>query len=157
MPLPFRTYEWDFVIDDGRIPAPRQRASRERTNVVSGMFDQNWRLDPAYLQAGDAQVRAAGRTLAMPGKNVKLPVAVLDAYAGTYEMPGNRIVEVTRKGELLSAKAGDEELEFVPLDEKTFYGARLNVWVTFEKDSAGKVTGFTGHQPGDGDFEATRK
>jgi dienelactone hydrolase len=157
MPLPFRTYEWDFVIDDGRIPAPRQPAPRERTNVVSGMFDQNWRLDAAYLQPGDEQVRTAGRTLAWPGKSVKLPAAVLESYVGSYEMPGNRIVEVTRKGDVLWARAGADDLEFVPLDEKNFYGAKFNVWVTFETDAAGKVTGFTGHQPGDGDFEATRK
>jgi dienelactone hydrolase len=157
MPLPFRTYEWDFVIDDGRIPAPRQRAARERTNVVSGMFDQNWRIDPAYLQTGDEKIRAEGRTLAAPGKHVKLPPAVLETYAGVYEMDGNRTVEVSRKGDVLWAKAGTDELEFVPLDDKTFYGAKFNVWVTFEKNAAGEVTGFTGHQPGDGDFEARRK
>jgi dienelactone hydrolase len=157
LPTPFLAYEWDYIINDGRIPAPKLKVAEERTKVVSGMFDSNWRFHPAYLQMGDAQIRANGRTLAKPGRHVKLAEAVLESYAGSYEMPGNRMVEIARKGDLLLVKAGPDELEFVPLDQTTFYGAKFNLWVTFEKDTAGRVTGFTGHQPGDGDFEATRK
>jgi dienelactone hydrolase len=156
-PTPFLTYEWDYIINDGLIPAPKQKASEERTKVVSGMFDSNWRFDPAYLQMGDEEVRAKGRRLAKPAKPVKIPEVLLESYAGSYEMPGNRVVEITRKGDLLWAKAGGDELEFVPIDEKNFYGAKFNVWVTFAKDAAGKVTGFTGHQPGESDFEATKR
>jgi hypothetical protein len=29
--------------------------------------------------------------------------------------------------------------------------------LTFEKDANGKVTGFNGYEPGDGEFQATRK
>jgi hypothetical protein len=157
MPSPTQLYEWDFLIDDGRMPAPKQRAGRDRFKVVSGMFDSNWRLDPAYLQPGDEQVRAAGRTLARPGKHVKVADSLLDSYAGSYELPGNRMVEITRKGDLLFARTGAEELDLVPLDQTTFYGARFNLWVTFTTDAGGKVDGFTGHQPGEGDFDATKK
>ena len=66
-------------------------------------------------------------------------------------------MELERRGEALWAKTGADSLDFVPLDQVTFYGQKFNVWVTFEKDASGKVTGFTGHQPGDGDFEAKRQ
>jgi dienelactone hydrolase len=157
MPTPFRRYEWDYIIDDGRFPAPRQPAAPERTRVVSGFFDSNWRFSPAFLQMGDTEVRAKGRTLSRPTRSVKVAPALLDSYAGNYELPGNRVIEITRKGDLLWAKAGTDELELVPLDDTTFYGAKFNVWVTFEKDAAGKVVGFNSHQPGEGDFDARRK
>ncbi len=156
-PSPFQTYEWDYVIDDGRIPAPRTTETMERMRVVSGMFDQNWRVNEAYLQKGDPEIRSRGRTLARPDKQVRLPEALLDSYAGNFEMPGNRILEVSRKGDLLLAKIGTDEFEFVPLDATTFYCAKINVWITYEKDPTGQVTGFIGHQPGDGDFEGKKK
>ena len=156
-PTPFRTYEWDYLIEDGLIPAPRQNLPMERTSVVSGKFDQNWRFDAAYLQMGDAEARAKGRKLAKPGKQLKLPVALLDAYAGNYRLPNGRMVELTRKGDILWGKAGADELGFLPLDENTFYGEEFNVWITFARDASGKVTGFSGYQPGDGDFEAARQ
>jgi dienelactone hydrolase len=157
-PTPFLAYEWDYVINDGRIPAPNQKATEERTKVVSGMFDSNWRFHPAYLQLGDEGVRATSRRLTRPTKPAQIPEVLLDSYAGNYQLPGDRIVAITRKGDLLWAKAGADELEFVPIDETTFYGEKFNtsMWVTFSRDPDGKVTGFTGHQPGSGDFEATR-
>jgi dienelactone hydrolase len=156
-PLPFRTYQWDFLIVDGTIPAVGERAMPERTHVVSGMFDQNWRIDPAYLQAGEAEVRARGRRLTTKPANVKVPHATLDSYAGRFALPNGRLIEVERRGDSLWAKAGSDELDLAPLDQVTFYGRKFNVWITFLKDASGKVTGFSGHQPGDGDFEAKKE
>ena len=64
---------------------------------------------------------------------------------------------VTRQGDALQAKVDSEELDLEAIDERNFYGAKFNVWLTFEKDAGGKVTGFTGYQPGDGDFEAKKQ
>jgi len=155
-PLPFRTGVWDYIIEDGHIPPPKQNLPMERTNIVAGSFDYNWRFNPEYLQMGDAETRARGRVLAKPGNAVKLPEALLDSYAGAYELRPGRNVEVSRKGDILWVKAGPDELEFVPLDETNFYGQKMNLWVTFLKDASGKVTGFVGHQPGDGDFEGRK-
>jgi hypothetical protein len=52
---------------------------------------------------------------------------------------------------------GTDSLNLVALDQKTFYGQKFNVWITFLKDASGKVTGFAGHQPGDGDLEAQKQ
>jgi dienelactone hydrolase len=156
-PTPFLAYEWDYVINDGVIPAPRQRTSEERTKVVSGMFDSNWRFHPDYLQMGDAEVRAQGRRLALPGKPLRLPAALLESYAGSYQMQNGRTVEVSRREDVLVANTGSEQADLVPADQNTFYGQKFNIWVTFERDASGTVTGFTGYEPGDGDFEAKRK
>jgi len=139
------------------MPPPKQKLPMERLNIVAGSFDYNWRFHPAYLQMGDADVRARGRVLARPGKGFKLPAAVLDSYAGNYELQPGRMLEISRREDILWAKAGADELELVPLDASSFYGQKFNIWVTFEKDANGNVTGFTGHQPGDGDFEGRRK
>jgi poly(3-hydroxybutyrate) depolymerase len=156
-PTPFRADGWDYLIDDGHVPAPRQKTPMERTNVVSGSFDNHWRLDPAYLQMGDQEIRAKGRVLARPGKKLALPAATLESLAGNYRLPNGRRVTVTRQGDALHAKVESEELDLEAIDERNFYGAKFNVWLTFEKDAEGKVTGFVGYQPGDGDFEAKRQ
>lgn len=57
----------------------------------------------------------------------------------------------------LLARVGTDSLNLVALDQKTFYGQKFNVWITFLKDASGKVTGFAGHQPGDGDLEAQKQ
>jgi hypothetical protein len=106
---------------------------------------------------GDTELRAKGRQLTTAGKDVKVPEATLDSYAGRYDLPNGRLVEVERRGSQLWAKAGPDSLELVALDPVTFYGQKFNVWITFEKDGTGKVTGFTGHQPGDGDFQAKKQ
>lgn len=155
-PSPFRTHEWDYKIDDGTIPAPRQMEPEERTRVVSGSFDYNWRFNAAYLQMGDAEIRAKGRRLAVPGKGVKVDIALLDTYAGKYLLNGRELV-LSRTGETLLAKLGPTELELVPLDQANFHGMKFNVWLTFEKDAAGKVTGFVGYDPDNGDFEGKKQ
>ena len=157
VPLPFRTYEWDYIVADGRIPPVRERAPDERMRVVSGMFDRDWRFGEAYLQRGDTDLRARGRLLATVGKDVTLPQATRDSYVGRYALPNGRVVEVELQGDSLLARVGTDSLELVPLDQETFYGQKFNVWVTFLKDASGKVTGFAGHQPGDGDFEAQKQ
>jgi hypothetical protein len=155
-PSPFRTYHWDYLIDDGHIPAPKQKAPTERTNVVSGMFDHDWRFNAAYQQLGDEQIRGSGRVLSTTGA-VKVSVALLDTYQGNYALPNGRVIAITRKDDALFAKAGADDLPLVAIDQATFYGEKFNVWITFENDAAGKVTGFTGHQPGDGDFQAMKQ
>jgi pimeloyl-ACP methyl ester carboxylesterase len=156
-PSPYQGYDWDFIIVDGTIPAPRQKPQPERTNVASGAFDSNWRLDLSNVQKGDAEIRAQGRKLKSPGEQVKLAPSLLDSYAGKYALPNGRVIEITRKEGMLWAKVASDELGFVPLDPVNFYGEKFNVWVTFEKDASGAVTGLVGHQPGDGDFEAKRQ
>ena len=81
--------EWDFFIEDGHVPPFKQRLPRERTRVVSGMFDQNWRFDSAFVLTGDAQVRAQGRQMGMPERR-KADPELMAELAGDYQLiPGH--------------------------------------------------------------------
>jgi hypothetical protein len=153
-PAPRNLVEWDFVIDDGHVPAFKQWSTLERTRVASGMFDQNWRIDPAYIVTGDAKARAAGRHLGVP-RGAQPDNALVSAIEGDYQIENGPPATVFRKDGKLYLKAGsdDGELEFTASSQ--FYLPRFQVWIDFTRDAAGKVDGFTGW--GHGDFEAKRQ
>jgi dienelactone hydrolase len=153
-PNPYQVGEWDFFIDDGHLPPFKQTLPRERTRVVSGMFDQNWRFDPAFVLPGDAQARAAGRQFRMP-TGAKAASALMAELAGDYQFnPGPLVVVAARDGKLF-AKAGADEGELELVEGLTFYISRFRGWVTFERDAAGKIAGLKGYFGQD--VEATRK
>jgi dienelactone hydrolase len=143
-PNPFQVGEWDFFIEDGHAPAFKQQLPRERTRVVSGMFDQNWRFDPAFVLPGDAQARAQGRRFRLP-TGAKAASALMAELAGDYQFtPGPRVKVTTRDGKLF-ASTGAEDAEVQLVEALTFYVPRFMGWITFERDAAGKIAGVKGY------------
>ncbi|HEU4780585.1 MAG TPA: prolyl oligopeptidase family serine peptidase [Steroidobacteraceae bacterium] len=153
-PSPMRAYDWDYVIVDGNIPAYKQSATAEQTRVVSGMFDYNWRYASALSHAGDTEVRAKGRKLKRPDRNLVIDPQVIDSYVGRYQIQGGPVIEVYKDGARLMAREGTNLIELIPESETTFYATIVNARLFFERDAAGKGTGFTGY--GGGDFEGKR-
>jgi dienelactone hydrolase len=153
-PNPFQVGEWDFFIEDGHLPPFKQQLPRERMRVVSGMFDQNWRFDPAFALPGDAQARADGRLFRMPTGAAADPKLMAE-LAGAYQLNPGPLVEVTARDGKLVAKVGSDEGELDLVEGLTFYIPRFRGWVTFERDASGKVTGLKGYFGND--VEATRK
>ena len=89
-----------IIIMDGRIPAFKQAATRLETNVVSGTFDYNWRYASALSHPGNADIRANGRKLGRPDKNLKIDPKILDSYVGRYQIddgPHHRDVQEGRQ------------------------------------------------------------
>jgi dienelactone hydrolase len=146
--------EMDFVIQDGRMPAYGQLATRTQTAVASGMFDYNWRFSPALTTEGTAAVRAAANRLRRPTQMPGHRGEILDRYVGRYRVTNGPLVELRREGGRLFAKAGDDEGELLAQDESNYFMPAFGVWINFQRDAAGRVTGFT--SAGGGDFEATR-
>jgi len=143
-PGPLRVYEWDYIITDGHIPASRKSASAEQTRVVSGSFDYNWRYSAASSFAGDAEVRAQGRTLRRPDKNLKIDPRVLAGYVGRYQVGDGAPIEIYLESGKLMVRVNGNVNELIPESETTFYVPLVNARVFFERDAAGKATGFTG-------------
>ncbi len=78
----------------------------------------------------------------LEGKETKVNPAVFDAYVGGYEIAPGFILTVTREGDKLMGQAtGQSKAELEPVSETQFTVSFAGATVTFEKDSAGKVTG----------------
>jgi hypothetical protein len=153
-PHPRQLGEWDFFIEDGHVPPFKQRLPRERTRVVSGMFDQNWRFDSAFVLTGDAQVRAHGRQMGMPS-GAKAAPEILAKLAGDYQFNPGPLVNVTTRDGKLFASVGPEQGELELIEGLSFYIPRFLGWVTFERDASGNISGLKGYFGED--FEASRK
>ena len=147
---------WDFVIQDGRLPAHGQTATRTQTAIASGHFDYNWRYAPAFSVAGDATARARANQVRRPrAADIPAPDA-LDRYVGKYLIANGPVVEVRREGAKLVVQAGNDSGELVPQAKDNFFLAAFGVWIAFQRDAAGKISGFTS-AGGGSDFEGRRQ
>lgn len=91
-----------------------------------------------------------------PRKNVKLPRAVLDRYAGRYQMePGVVMTVIRNRGRLLVEVEDSGPLEFLPEGDADFYLSSGNDALSFTLDGAGEVTGLV-HFPDGRDADARR-
>ena len=153
---PQRLSDWDYVITDGHIPAARQSASPLDTKVVSGMFNYNWRYSDALAQPGDAEIRAKGRQFHRPKANLSVDPKVSTAYVGRYQIENGPLLDVFQDAKrLMVRQQGQSEAdELMPESETDYDLPKYGVWVSFVRDPAGKVTGFSGYQ--DGSFEARK-
>jgi len=50
--------DMDFVIVDGRIPDRDNGRPDSEVHIAGGMFDNGWRVNPAFVENGDPAVRA---------------------------------------------------------------------------------------------------
>jgi hypothetical protein len=147
---------WDFVIQDGRLPAHGQTATRTQTAIASGHFDFNWRYAPAFVVIGDATARARANQVRRPrAADIPAPDA-LDRYVGKYLIANGPVVEVRREDAKLVVQAGNDSGELVPQTTDNFFLPAFGVWVAFQRDAAGKISGFTS-AGGGGDFEGRRQ
>lgn len=153
--LPSNLLEFDYVVEDGHVQSYRQLVTRTQTAVVSGMFDYNWRYSGALAVPGDSAARAKAHRIRPPNRRATPDTAVLDRYVGRYRISNGPTVEVRRDGTKLIIKAGGDGGELLPQDDANFYLPAFNVWIAFQRDDSGKVTGLT--SAGSGDFEATRQ
>jgi dienelactone hydrolase len=151
---PFTLPEWDYQIVDGHMPAFNQIATRTQTALASGFFGHDWRYSAALMTEGDAAVRASANRIRSPKAGAAPDAAALERYVGRYRLPNGRIVEVSREAGQLIARSDGNQGELLPQDGDDFYMPGFNLWLSFQRDAAGKVTGFKGS--GTGDFEAPR-
>ena len=64
--------------------------------------------------------------------------------------------EVRREGAKLVVQAGNDSGELVPQAKDNFFLAAFGVWIAFQRDAAGKISGFTS-AGGGSDFEGRRQ
>lgn len=148
--------DWDFVVADGRFPAPGRKASALQTRVVSGTFDSNWRFSDALSFPGDSEVRSKGRLRHRPSASLAVAPALLQSYAGRYQIEKGPLLEVFVEGKrLMIRQQGQGDADELLAESVTDWSVpKYDVWLSFVRDASGKVTGLAGYQGGD--FTATR-
>jgi CubicO group peptidase (beta-lactamase class C family) len=82
-------------------------------------------------------------------KGIQLPEAVTDKYVGKYELAPDFVIAVFKEGGKVYAQvSGQPRIEIIPFEENKFSLSEVDAKLTFNKDTAGTITGLTLHQGG---------
>ena len=108
-------------------------------------------LGLTLLQSAAAQAPPAAKppAPAQERKEIKVPVKVLQAYVGEYELSPERILTITlEEGSLHGQPTGQEKRQLYAESPTKFFLKGPDIQVTFQKDAKGKVTGLLMDQGG---------
>ena len=113
-----------FLREGGRVTGLRVRGRFGPEEAVSPRTDES----PA-------------EALAAPASRVAVPAAVLDSYAGEYQLAPNFIITIRREGDGLKGRAtGQGDITLVAQTETRFAAQEVQATVEFERDASGAVT-----------------
>jgi CubicO group peptidase (beta-lactamase class C family) len=83
-------------------------------------------------------------------KAITLPIATLEAYAGSYQAAPGFIIKMFRTGDQLFTQAtGQSAFPIYPWASDEFFSAQADIQVSFTRDATGAVNGLVVHQNGD--------
>lgn len=101
-------------------------------------------LKTADVFLGEPPVPDPAKAAEAPSKDaVRVGRAILEAYAGKYQLKDGPVVAVSREGDRLTAEiAGEPKLELVAESETTFRMTVADIRLAFERDNGGKVVRF---------------
>jgi len=88
-------------------------------------------------------------TVPITRKAIKLDTGLLDEYVGSYKMPQELTLTVTREQDRMFGQvSGQEKFELFPEKKDKFFLKVADVQISFTRDTQGKVTDLTVHQGG---------
>lgn len=119
--------------------------SGDTTKAIAN-YSKAYELNPALPSA-----RAAleGLGVALPNVSVDVPEATLQTYVGRYELAPGLIIAIERTARKLTGQlTGQPAFNLTPSSETRFLVEEVAAIVTFDRDSAGVVTGLTLEQGG---------
>jgi hypothetical protein len=141
-----RDADFDFVIEDGRVPSGTERVSQSQMWVAGGWFDRRWKVDDSLIFPGNPEVRSK---IAVLQPDRVIDPTTLASYAGAYQIAPGFTVKVKLAGQRLVAQPGEQAtVELIPASDMEFYALEGPVRLVFEKDAAGKTVSFKGWQNG---------
>ncbi|HZF16094.1 MAG TPA: PHB depolymerase family esterase [Steroidobacteraceae bacterium] len=146
--------DWNIV--DGRRVTLERGLGRDSAWIAAGVFDRSWRLDDRSVFTGDDGLRLQSPLRHAPAESLAVPAAMLDAYAGNYQIFPGVIAVITHTGEGLTLIApGAPPISLVAESETDFATPGTVDPLNFERDASGKVTAFALDYNGTS-FHATR-
>lgn len=133
--------QFDFIIADNLVSPTGPSNDPSELWIAGGWFDRDWGWDDALVHTGAPEVRGKALRLGAP-----LEAAALEAYTGRYEIAPGVVATLKRVERRLIAEApNNPTVEFTPIGTDRFFSSEGgDMLVTFERDAAGKITGFKG-------------
>jgi hypothetical protein len=148
-------FQYDYFINDGKLPNYSAGATNEKILVASGFFNADWKLDDATMTVGDGALRSkcaytvVNKDLSTDIVSVSKPsLELLRSYEGTYQIVNGPQVTITLRGDTLMAVQGQFAARMLAVSENEFYVKEVNVSLAFEKDATTNDVVMTGHQNG---------
>jgi dienelactone hydrolase len=134
--------QFDYYIVDGTIPSYSKGIKEEKVMIASGFFDNNWKIDKAFLSEGDESIRSkSAMTIVNEDLTTKIvgvskpTLEQLNSYTGSYQFEGGGpLVKVFVENGLLKGQAGGMVIELETLSENEFSVKIDNGVATFIKD-----------------------
>jgi hypothetical protein len=135
--------DFDFIVEDGKVPAIGQTPERTDLWVAGGWFDRDWSTDDTLVHEGKPEVRSKSETMRTVGD-----AALLDAYVGNYILDVGESAAVTRQGNRLLSKVGAAPAsELISVGDDRFYLFDGPMVVTFQRGPSNKVIALSAQGP----------
>ncbi len=138
--------QYDYYITDGKIPNFSTGAKNEKIMVASGFFNYNWKIDNAFLNEGNKELRSkcaytvVNSDLSLKVVSVAKPsIELLKSYVGTYQIRGGPQVKIFLENDTLKGAQGPNNefsVKLQPTSDNEFYIKEINVSVSFRKAEA---------------------
>jgi hypothetical protein len=151
-----RGAEFDFIVEDSRMPAAGQQASQSDLWVAGGWFDRQWQTNDALFVPGSADARTKSLSLVVPSPTPTVDPKVLATYVGSYQIPQGPLLTMTLENDRLVVRAPAQmTLELQPLSDSEFLVLEALARLTFNGDGTKEASSLTVLQDGR-EFSAKR-
>lgn len=107
----------------------------DQKDLALANYKKAFELDPKNANAALIVKR-------LKGKETRVDPAILDAYVGDYQVNARLVLTISKEGDKLFGQlTGQPRLALEPVSDAQFTIPDVKANISFEKDSAGKVTG----------------
>jgi len=128
----------------------------QRIKLIMSTSTKRWQLLGAALGLLSLGLFAVAAEVSPPNAGnadepvqVKVPESVLQNYVGYYQLNGNVVQEITRKGDHLFAQlTGQQVAEIYPTSNNEFFYKIVKARITFVTEGSGPATSLVVHQKG---------
>ena len=128
---------------EGNETAFEKFAGRLKAKKLEGLEIETRVLEGSGHSGGKAEGYTRGLQFVFAKPFVDVDAAVLDQYAGTYQVnPEFKIKVVREENQLVAIAPDNTKLAVLAESEKDFYLKGQYLFIHFKKDDKGKVTGF---------------
>jgi pimeloyl-ACP methyl ester carboxylesterase len=134
--------EFDYYIVDGKLPVHSIGANSEKINIATGFFDRRWKIDNAFLNTGDEELRSkcaytvVNSDLSTKIVSVSKPSPeLMKFYVGTYQLNGGPELRVFLENDTLKVAQGPFSAPLLATSESEFYVREVNAFLSFSRSA----------------------